>query len=105
MVDRLICDCLPELMLSNSSEFFSDKFLGIRILETYLKWVTLMDGVMEYRKLLSTNQKSVEFREEERWILDNDQGWEFSFVNLCNEFGITPVTLRTALVCHKKSPH
>jgi len=92
--------------LSLPAQFFSDRFfVGKASGETALRWAVLADGLRQYFKLAAdpSAQGSPEFREEEGWILADDAEWPFSFVNLCEAFGLNPQVLRRVLEAWKSA--
>lgn len=100
-------DKIPLLLtlLSNpvvGVQFCSDKMLFQEAgNDTFIAWKVLVDGIKEFHKLLD-HLNSARFQEEEGWILADDEEWPFSFLNLCQTFGIKPQSLRTALIRWKE---
>jgi len=82
-------------------QFMSDKLLGGKAsAEATLKFAVFMNGLHEYWKdaAYPALHNTHEFLEEEAWVLAEDTEWPFSFVNLCNDFGIVSKSLRRVLV-------
>mgnify|MGYP005840395805 CR=1 FL=1 len=73
--------------------------------ERALMWAVLTDGIECYRKHIDATVAAdrVSFLEAESWIFRNDYDWPFSFVNLCEVFGLDPAGIRRALLLWKKS--
>lgn len=65
-----------------------------------IRWPAFIDGIMMYYKLIPFSD-SVDFKEEEEWVLADDTEWPFSFLRLCEAFGIEPDSLRKALTALK----
>jgi len=67
--------------------------------EQALMWAVLVDGIESYRRCAHATSalRREEFREAERWLLSSDWDWPFSFVNLCDVFGMNPSAVRQAL--------
>ncbi|HVN85997.1 MAG TPA: hypothetical protein VMW17_14245 [Candidatus Binatia bacterium] len=67
--------------------------------ERALMWAVFADGIECYRRSMgqTTRRERLDFRDAERWIMKNDWGWAFSFVNLCEMFGFNPAAVRSAL--------
>ena len=67
--------------------------------ERALMWAVFADGIECYRRSMrqATRRERFDFREAERWIMKNEWGWAFSFVNLCEMFGFNPAAVRAAL--------
>lgn len=103
--EKSVCAFSPEMLeMLQLNYFCSDRFLGGRASgETALKWAALVDGLGEYWKLAADPyaHASAEFQEEEGWILADNTEWPYSFVNLCKEFGLDPVSVRNMLVAWK----
>ncbi|MBI3759756.1 MAG: hypothetical protein HY269_08395 [Deltaproteobacteria bacterium] len=81
-------------------QFYSADYNATRLSgERALMWAVFADGVECYRRSArqATRRERIDFREAERWILKNDWGWVFSFVNLCEAFGFDPAAVRAAL--------
>jgi hypothetical protein len=59
----------------------------------------LQDAVECFQKyaFAGGNKKKGLFKDREDWILKNDYEWVFSFVNVCETFGINPHYLRRGL--------
>lgn len=68
--------------------------------ERALMWAVLADGIDCYQRnaRATSAQQRLEFLEAERWIFRTDWDWPFSFVNLCELFGLEPRGVRQALV-------
>ena len=99
---RLITPELPEMLLP--TQFFSDRLLvGRASGELALQWAVFSDGLSRYWKLASNNifHTSEEFLEEENWLLADDTDWPFSFVSLCQTFGLKASSVRSSLLAWK----
>jgi hypothetical protein len=74
--------------------------------ERALMWAVLTDGIECYRQNVraTSAEKQVAFKEAESWIFRTDWDWPFSFVNLCEVFGLNPAALRGALAPRKSGP-
>jgi hypothetical protein len=72
--------------------------------ETSLMLAVLEDAVACYQKYaLARDENGVElFRDAERWILQKDAAWLFSFDNICDSLGMNPDYLRAGLVRWKR---
>ncbi|HEX7406684.1 MAG TPA: hypothetical protein VF515_03430 [Candidatus Binatia bacterium] len=75
--------------------------------ERALMWAVLADGIDCYRRNAPPTSalRQMEFEEAERWVLDTDWDWPFSFVNLCETFGLDPAGVRHALRCWRNREH
>ncbi|MFI5396759.1 MAG: hypothetical protein ACHQ9S_14585 [Candidatus Binatia bacterium] len=74
--------------------------------ERALMWAVLADGIDCYRRNAHPTSalQRTEFADAERWVLDTDWDWPFSFVNLCETFGLDPAGVRHALRCWRNRP-
>ncbi len=72
--------------------------------ERALMWAVLTDGIECYRQnaQATSAEKQVAFKEAESWISRTDWDWPFSFVNLCEVFGLSPAALRQALTPRRR---
>ena len=68
--------------------------------ERALMWAVFADGIESYRRNVTAQSpdRKLEFGEAEHWVLSTDWDWPFSFVNLCQTFGISAQAMRWALV-------
>jgi hypothetical protein len=68
--------------------------------ERALMLAILEDGVACYKEYAFSNPgpKRALFSEAEAWICSDDYQWPFSFVNLCEVFGISPQYVRQGLL-------
>ncbi len=102
--ERFVCPHLPEMLLP--AHFFSDRLLvGKASGEIALMWAVFADGLERYWRFAADPMvsKSPEFQEEEAWVMANDEKWPFSFVNLCEAFGLSPTSLRQVLLAWKSA--
>ncbi len=69
--------------------------------ERALMWAVLADGIDCYRRNAhpTSTLRRMEFEDAERWVMATDWDWPFSFVNLCETFGLDPAGVRRALRC------
>lgn len=84
----------------------SEKRLGgEKSAEAILKSAVFFSGVHTYWCCVvdPSARKSSEFLEDEAWIMVDDAEWPFSFINICKELGIDPVSLRLVLIKWKNS--
>lgn len=84
--------------------FFQDRLLvGRTSGERALLWAVFADGISRYWRLAADPHKihSQEFLEEECWLLADDTGWLFAFVNLCEIFSLDPKEVRVVLLAWK----
>ena len=91
-----------ELMIRDY--FFSDRCLmGNRSGEIVLQWEVFVDGLKQFRELAEDHicHDSSAMKEEEQWILSDEGEWPFSFVHLCETFGMSPDSVRDALFVWK----
>jgi hypothetical protein len=97
------------------SLFEPDALLPIQYLDTIrrivpiepekrLMWAVLEDAVEAYQSsFLDRRMKSAEsFNEEEKWILENNHRWLFSFNNICDILGFNADYLRAGLLAWKQ---
>lgn len=72
--------------------------------ERALMWAVLTDGIESFRRTAHGRGRrdAEEFREAESWVMATDWNWLFSFVNLCEVFGLAPGALRQALLAWKE---
>lgn len=70
-----------------------------RMGEYVLVEAVLWQAICEYRKLAEcrTRRALRQFNDLERWFLENDPRWDFSFINLCQILDIEPACIRAAL--------
>lgn len=70
-----------------------------RMGEYVLVEAVLWQAIREYRKLAEcrTRRALRQFNELDQWFLENDQRWDFSFINLCQILDIEPAYIRAAL--------
>lgn len=70
-----------------------------RMGEYVLVEAVLWQAIREYRKLAGcrTRRALRQFNELDQWFLENDQRWDFSFINLCQILDIEPSYIRAAL--------
>lgn len=63
----------------------------------------LKDAVACFQKYVATSnpEEKALFHEVEKWILDENNLWLFSFENICELLGFNPVYLRKGLM-HRK---
>jgi len=107
-VGKLLIDgqnaSFAEMLLPD--QFFSDRLLtGKAWDELALGWAVFTDGLQQYCQLAAdhTCASSEKLREEERWVLGDDTTWPFAFSSLCKTFGMTPESVRTALLAWKEA--
>ena len=84
--------------------FFSDRSLmGQQAGETVLQWEVFQDGLRQFREMTEdqTCHNSPAMKEEEQWVLSDESEWPFSFVSLCEKFGMEPTSVRHALLPNK----
>jgi hypothetical protein len=94
----------PEMLLP--AQFLSDRLLvGQASGEMALRWAVFADGLKQYWKLAAdqASHASEEFREEESWVLSEDGDWPFSFINLCDTFGLNSASVRATLLAWKNA--
>jgi hypothetical protein len=67
--------------------------------ERALMWAVFTDGIECYRRNAHARSalRRAEFKEAEGWVSSTDWDWPFSFVNLCEVFGLEPDGVRHAL--------
>jgi hypothetical protein len=67
--------------------------------EYVLAEAVLWQAIREYQQLASyrTRREARLFHELDQWFLENDQKWDFSFVNLCQILDLEPTCIRAAL--------
>ena len=65
----------------------------------------LEQALADYQRCLSARDKEgrKRFGEAERWIMEADAEWIFSFVNCCEVLGIDPGYLRSGLLRWKRT--
>lgn len=65
-----------------------------------LRYETLSEGIKEFRKYASpTAPEHIEiFDQAYNWVVSGDIDWPFSFVNLCETFGIDSDAARSVLL-------
>ena len=65
----------------------------------------LLDAVESFQKyaLLQDKYSNRLFRETEAWILEEDQEWPFSFINICDALEIDSRYLRKGLFQWKEN--
>jgi hypothetical protein len=75
--------------------------------EKVLMLAILQDAVQSFQKyLLAPRDKERNvFEETERWILNENREWPFSFTNICEVLGIHPQYLRKGLLDWKRQNH
>ena len=73
--------------------------------EKSLMFAVLLDGVDCFQKcaLLHDEYSKRVFRETEIWIFENNRGWPFSFINVCEALAIDPQYLRKGLLRWKQN--
>ena len=99
-----------------ASLFQPDTLLPAQYLDTYrrkthlepekrLMLAVLEDAVACFQKyLLVRDGKGREmFRDAEKWILDEESGWLFSFDNVCEALGYNPAYVRRGLATWKEA--
>jgi hypothetical protein len=59
----------------------------------------LREAIREYQKFAGqrTRRGARLFREVDQWFLDDDQKWDFSFVNVCQILDLEPAYIRAGL--------
>jgi hypothetical protein len=71
--------------------------------EEELMAAVLDEAVADYQRYLMAGNKSVKrFAEVERWILEDESDWIFSFVSCCEVLGIRPGYIRRGLLRWKE---
>jgi len=67
--------------------------------ERALMWAVFTDGIECFRRNAHATsiQHRAEFAEAECWVFTTDWDWPFSFVNLCEMFGLNPFAVRHSL--------
>lgn len=67
--------------------------------EYVLAEAVLWQAIREYRQLANhrTRREARLFRQINEWFLDNDEKWNFSFVNLCQILDLEPSCIRAGL--------
>jgi hypothetical protein len=67
--------------------------------EYVLAEAVLWQAIREYQQLSSfrTRREARLFQEVDQWFLENDEKWDFSFVNLCQILDLEPTCIRAAL--------
>jgi len=67
--------------------------------EYRLLWAVLQNGIETYMKYATASGRRGQrlFVEAECWIMQDNQAWVCSFVNICNILGLDPNYLRTGL--------
>ena len=101
---ELLCPEFPEMLLP--SEFFSDRLLvGRASGEVALMWAVFSHGLEQYWRMAADPSAwdSQDFQEDESWVMADDEEWPFSFVNLCENFGLPAQSVRSVLVAWKRA--
>jgi len=72
--------------------------------EEQLMLAILEDAVFCFQKYLFADDHKGRalFEDTERWIVEEDGGWFFSFTNICEVLGIDPAYLRSGLLGWKE---
>lgn len=72
--------------------------------EVRLVAAVLQDGINSYIKCMSarTRRGRKLVSEAEEWFLSKDEGWLFSFENVCGILNLEPDHIRRALLRHKQ---
>ena len=67
--------------------------------EYLLAEAVLWQAIREYQQLAGhrTRREAMRFREIDQWFLENDEKWNFSFVNLCQILDLEPSCIRAGL--------
>ena len=67
--------------------------------EYVLAEAVLWQAIREYQQLAGrrTRREAKLFREVDQWFLENDEKWDFSFVNLCQILDLEPDCIRAGL--------
>ena len=67
--------------------------------EYVLAEAVLWQAIREFQQLASyrTRREARLFHEVDQWFLENDEKWDFSFVNLCQILDLEPTCIRAAL--------
>jgi hypothetical protein len=67
--------------------------------EYVLAEAVLWQAIREYQQLTSyrTRREARLFHEVDQWFFDDDEKWDFSFVNLCQILDLEPTCIRAAL--------
>ena len=84
--------------------FFSDRYLmGQESGEILLQWEVFNDGLKQFWQMAEDQayHNSPAMREEEQWVLSEDDKWPFSFVSLCETFKLEPESVHRALLSWK----
>ena len=73
--------------------------------ERSLMFAVLLDAIECFQKyaLLDDEYATRLFRETEKWILEENREWPFSFINICEAFEINPQYLRQGLLHWKQT--
>jgi hypothetical protein len=84
--------------------FFSERthFLSDKIPCDYLDFLelnVLMDGIEVF---MQGHEDSENFKEDKKWLMDDNSYHPFSFIHLCRQFSIEPKSLRRALVAYRQ---
>ena len=61
--------------------------------EKRLLFAILLDAVECFQKYAGHEDNRL-FKETEEWIFEDDHGWAFSFINICDALEINPLYLR-----------
>ena len=73
--------------------------------ERALMWAVFTESIESYRRYANAGsvELQIDFLDAERWLMATDWDWPFSFVNLCEVFGLDPVGVRRRLVLSKEA--
>ncbi len=74
--------------------------------ELTLLWTVFVDGVESFRKeVLRSTEESEVFLETMDWILEGESDSVFSFVSLCETFGLDGSWVREAMLAWRDRQH
>jgi hypothetical protein len=72
--------------------------------EKRLMLAVLTDAIETYQDYILRRKvvTRVQYEQVERWILERNREWPFSFENICDTFGLNPQYVRRGLECWKE---